>query len=214
MSPQALRCSGFARSEDLDPVGSAGSYRGVVLVEIPLPWPREITEHPALAPAAPALEAANVRLQGLVPDGHSAPGRRRLVSFTRPAGPFDRYDGRAWTPGSTCGAPATRAATASRPPPCCCPRARCGPTSTSTASSASPTARSTSTRPSGSTAAAPASTGPRSRRPTGRACAPWVGRGSATVEVVRLVPVPDCGKPPEEAPKSAPELRVSGFAAA
>jgi hypothetical protein len=36
----------------------------------------------------------------------------------------------------------------------------------------------------------------------------------ATVEVVRLVPVPDCGKPPEEAPKSAPELRVRGFAAA
>src|SRR5919106_341585 len=97
MSPQALRCSGFARSEDLDPVGSAGSYRGVVLVEIPLPWPGEITEHPALAPAAPALEEANVRLQGLVPYGHSPPDRRRLVSFSRPAGPFDRYEGRAWT---------------------------------------------------------------------------------------------------------------------
>src|ERR687891_553417 len=97
MSPQALRCSGFARSEDLDPVGSAGSYRGVVLVEIPLPWPGEITEHPPRAPAAPALEEANVRLQGLVPYGHSPPDRRRLVSFSRPAGPFDRYEGRAWT---------------------------------------------------------------------------------------------------------------------
>src|ERR671918_550137 len=97
MSPQALRCSSFARSEDLDPVGSAGSYRGVVLVEIPLPWPREITEHPALAPAAPALEAANVRLQGLVPEAQGPPGRRGVVSSPRPAGPFDRYDGRAWT---------------------------------------------------------------------------------------------------------------------
>src|SRR5918994_6296180 len=97
MGPQAFRCSGFARSEELDPVGSAGSYRGIVLVEIPLPWPREITEHPALAPAAPALTAAGVRLQGLVPDSHSAPDRRWLVSFTRPTGTFDRYDGRSWT---------------------------------------------------------------------------------------------------------------------
>jgi hypothetical protein len=36
----------------------------------------------------------------------------------------------------------------------------------------------------------------------------------ATVEVARLVPVPDCGKLPEQAPKSAPELRVTEFAAA
>jgi hypothetical protein len=36
----------------------------------------------------------------------------------------------------------------------------------------------------------------------------------ATVEVARTLPVPDCGKPPEQAPKSAPELRVTGFAAA
>ena len=36
----------------------------------------------------------------------------------------------------------------------------------------------------------------------------------ATVEVTRMLPVPDCGKPPEQAPKSAPELRVTGFAAA
>jgi hypothetical protein len=34
------------------------------------------------------------------------------------------------------------------------------------------------------------------------------------VEVARLVPVPDCGKPVSEAKKSAPELQVSGFAAA
>jgi hypothetical protein len=36
----------------------------------------------------------------------------------------------------------------------------------------------------------------------------------ATVEVTRLVPVPDCGKPLSEARKSSPELRVSAFAAA
>ncbi|MGH9260725.1 MAG: hypothetical protein ACRD08_12645 [Acidimicrobiales bacterium] len=37
---------------------------------------------------------------------------------------------------------------------------------------------------------------------------------TATVEVARLVPVPDCGKPPDQARKSAPELLVRDFAAA
>jgi hypothetical protein len=95
--PTALRCSSFARAEDLDPVGSAGSYRGIVLAEIPPPWPREIAEHPALAEAAVAIGAAGMRLQGLMPDGRSDPSRRRLMAFTRPGGAFDRYRERAWT---------------------------------------------------------------------------------------------------------------------
>jgi hypothetical protein len=93
----ALRCSSFARSEDLDPVGSAGSYRGIVLAEIPRPWPRDIAEHAALAGAAEALRAANMRLQGLVPDDRSDPHRRQLMAFTSPPGAFDRYRGRGWT---------------------------------------------------------------------------------------------------------------------
>jgi hypothetical protein len=95
--PTRLRCSSFARAEDVDPVGSAGSYRGIVLAEVPLPWPREITEHPALAVAAGALGAAGMRLQGLVPGERSDRQRRRLMAFTRPGGAFDRYRGRAWT---------------------------------------------------------------------------------------------------------------------
>ena len=91
------RCSSFARAEDLDPVGSAGSYRGIVLAEIPLPWPREITEHSALAGSAEALGAADMRLQGLVPDDGGDPHQRRLMAFTRPAGAFDRFHGRGWT---------------------------------------------------------------------------------------------------------------------
>jgi hypothetical protein len=91
-----LRCSSFARAEDVDPVGSAGSYRGIVLAEIPLPWPRDIAEHRALAMAAGALAGAGMRLQGLMPDERSDPRRRRLMAFTRPGGAFDRYRGRAW----------------------------------------------------------------------------------------------------------------------
>jgi hypothetical protein len=178
---EPFRCSSFARSEDLDPVGSAGSYSGVVLAEIPLPWPREVTEHPTLAPVAGALETANMRLQALAPDSHGNPDRRRLASFTRPAGAFDRHRGRSWTVADdrVTGAIAAIAA-------------------------------------SGGTTA-----GPNASRPETGGVPGGVDAGrhvlvctQATVEIVRIMPVPDCGKPPEPAPKSAPELRVSGFAAA
>ena len=311
----ALRCSSFARSEDLDPVGSAGSYRGIVLAEVTLPWPREITEHAALAQAAGALGAANMRLQGLVPDDGSDPHRRRLLAFTRPAGAFDRYRGRAWTvddarlgdavtaiaasgghdagpalpqPGDVAG-PDGRGrhvlvCTHGRRDACCGTLgtrlaldmrglgagARVWRTSHTGGHRFAPTALllpegtmwayldtgrlaavSERTLPLDEAARlyrgctgldcpevqaaerealrsigwswlnhrrrgeVVASAGGRSRvrldaeAPDGRRLA-----FEATVEVARTLPVPDCGKPPEQAPKSAPELRVTGFAAA
>jgi hypothetical protein len=307
MSPQAFRCSGFARDEDLDPVGSAGSYPGVVLVEIPLPWPREITEHPALAPVASTLKAANVRLQGLVPDSLSAPERRRLVSFTRPDGPFDRYEGRAWTVADDevteavemladsggSGGPEGDSTDAGRHVLVCTHGRRdacCGTLGTRLVQSLpglGAGVRVWRTSHTGGHRFAPTALllpegtmwayldldrlvgisdrtldldeaarlyrgctgldGPEvqaaerealramgwswlDHRRRGEVLASTDGQTrvrldaeapdgrrlafEATVEVVRLVPVPDCGKPPEEAPKSAPELRVSGFAAA
>jgi hypothetical protein len=95
--PLAQRCSGFARSEELDPAGTAGSYLGYVACDVPLPWPREITEHPDVSGAAPALAAAGVRLQGIVPDPASSPDRRRMLTCLRPDGPFHRYRTAAWT---------------------------------------------------------------------------------------------------------------------
>jgi hypothetical protein len=94
--PLIPRCSGFARAEGLDPAGTAGSYRGYVALDVPLPWPHEITDHADVAPAAPALAAAGVRLQGVVPDPGRSPDDRRLVTFVRPDGPFDRYRATAW----------------------------------------------------------------------------------------------------------------------
>lgn len=89
--PLAQRCADFARAEGLVPAGTAGSTRGFVLAEIPLPWPREITEHAAVTRAAPALTASGLRLQALVPGATSTPDRRDLVCMTRPPGAFDRY---------------------------------------------------------------------------------------------------------------------------
>ncbi len=94
--PLLPRCSGFARSEGLDPAGTAGSYRGYVALDVPLPWPHEITDHAEIAPAAAALTAAGLRVQGVVPDPGRSPDHRRLVTFVRPDGLFDRYRTVAW----------------------------------------------------------------------------------------------------------------------
>lgn len=95
--PLIQRCSGFARAEDLGPAGTAGSYRGYVALDVPLPWPSEITDVPEIAPAAAALAAAGVRVQGVAPDPGRSPAGRRMVTFLRPAGPFDRYRTASWT---------------------------------------------------------------------------------------------------------------------
>ncbi|HEX5944812.1 MAG TPA: sucrase ferredoxin [Acidimicrobiales bacterium] len=95
--PLIQRCSGFARAEELGPAGTAGSYRGYVALDVPLPWPSEITAHPEIAPAAAALSAAGVRFQGIVPDPGQGPAARRMVTFLRPGGPFDRYRTVRWT---------------------------------------------------------------------------------------------------------------------
>lgn len=302
------RCSGFAHEEELDPAGSAGSYEGFALDEIPLPWPREITEHPALVPVAAMLKEAGVRVQGLVPGDISAPDYRRVVWFSRPEGAFDRYRGTAWSvagdrvagvlsalagSGGTDAGPATMVAEAERHVLVCTHGRRdacCGTLGTRLAVALPGLGA-------GVQVWRTSHTGGHRFAPTAlllpegtlwayldldllvgvsdrsldvdeaarlyRGCAgldcpevqaverealraigwSWFDhrrRGEivaldgdstrvrlyaespdgrrlafeATVEVARLVPVPDCGKPVSEAKKSAPELRVSGFAAA
>lgn len=66
-STSDLACSALARRLGRDPIGSAGHYRGYLLVEWPLPWPRDLGEVPALSGVAAAVKAASWRLQGLVP---------------------------------------------------------------------------------------------------------------------------------------------------
>jgi hypothetical protein len=95
---RSLRCSAFAREERVDAVGSAGSYDVFVLVEHPLPWPREITDDPLMGEiAAAAARAAGhhrrVRLQALVPQVDGDPLRTAIV-YVRPDGPFVEYERR------------------------------------------------------------------------------------------------------------------------
>jgi hypothetical protein len=92
----ALRCSDQAREMALDPGGTAGHARAVLLVEVPLPWPKDIGDHPALATTvSPLAVALGARLQGLVPDPARAAAGEALVVLHR-AGPgpfrgFERY---------------------------------------------------------------------------------------------------------------------------
>lgn len=61
----SLRCAEWARAAAVDPLGTAGSYRGFLLVEWPLPWPADAADIPELNGMAPA----GVRLQLVVPRG-------------------------------------------------------------------------------------------------------------------------------------------------
>lgn len=64
-----LRCSTYIRSQGVDPVGTAGSYSGILVIDWPLPWPRDASEIPGLAEVADAARRTGVRLQVTVPQG-------------------------------------------------------------------------------------------------------------------------------------------------
>lgn len=75
--PPGPRCAEWARDEEVDPVGTASTTHGYLLVEWPLPWPRDLSEIEALEPVQAAAKAAGLRLQALLPvadgqdDGHA-----------------------------------------------------------------------------------------------------------------------------------------------
>jgi hypothetical protein len=85
-----VRCSDWARAEGIDPIGTSGSYDGYLLVEWPLPWPRDLGEVEQLTGLQPLLREARCRLQGLV--ARRGDDSRRVVHYRRPPGDaFVRY---------------------------------------------------------------------------------------------------------------------------
>jgi hypothetical protein len=80
---EAVRCSAWARSVTLDPGGTAGTPAGFVLVDWPLPWPRDINEVPDLAEVVGLARGLGLRVQGRVP----TPGAPRRVSVYRSPDP-------------------------------------------------------------------------------------------------------------------------------
>ncbi len=91
-----LACSEWARSQDLSPIGSAGHYRGYLLVELPLPWPSDVSQVAELAEVTGLADQAGLRLQAIAPAGGAVEGPRRLIYFagSQPgwAGPLSRQE--------------------------------------------------------------------------------------------------------------------------
>ncbi len=65
--------------EQVDPAGTAGSYAGFLLVDWPLPWPRDVSEIEQLADIAGISRESSVRLQAVLPQ----PERPLGVAFYR-----------------------------------------------------------------------------------------------------------------------------------
>ena len=84
----SLRCAVVSRDEGLDPLGSAGSYRGFLLVDWPLPWPSKLEEAPGITPIVATLKGTGIRLQGVVRPGAT---RRAALYLRSPGDGFAGY---------------------------------------------------------------------------------------------------------------------------
>ena len=98
----AVDLAGPFIGQGIDPIGTAGHYDAVLLVEWSLPWPRDIFDAEALAAAARAVAAAQERgerwrvLAAVPAAGEDTTGgygreyddHRRLVRYSQPAGPL------------------------------------------------------------------------------------------------------------------------------
>jgi hypothetical protein len=75
------RCSPWTRAQGVDPIGSAGSFDQLLLVEWALPWPSDVSEVEALAAAA---AHPGVRVMMVVPHADAAEdGLLRVVHHRR-----------------------------------------------------------------------------------------------------------------------------------
>ena len=97
-----VRCAPFHESLGVAPWGSAAAYEGFLFVEVPLPWPHDVTESGLFAdlvggtaPKVVAPDGRRWRPQALVL-GDPAAGVE-VLAFDRPAGPARPFRRRAWT---------------------------------------------------------------------------------------------------------------------
>lgn len=88
-----LRCVTQARALGADPAGSAVAKAAFLLLELPLPWPANISDHPAVVAAADAIAELGARVQGVVPTRINA-AQAQTVLYSRDNGPFRAYERR------------------------------------------------------------------------------------------------------------------------
>ncbi len=93
--PVDLRCSAQAHALGLDPAGTAVSASALLLVELPLPWPKDVAAHPAMESLRGVAGLADARIQAVVPDpDRAARGETEMMLHRQPSGPFTAYERR------------------------------------------------------------------------------------------------------------------------
>jgi hypothetical protein len=86
-SDAKVRCSDWARAAALSPIGTCGTYAGYLLVEIPLPWPRDVAQIPEAGEITALIAPLRYRLQAVIPADPATPApRRRVILHARPPG--------------------------------------------------------------------------------------------------------------------------------
>src|SRR5687768_10851849 len=76
----AFRCSPWTKAQGVDPIGSAGAFDALLLVEWPLPWPHDVSDVPQLAAAS---AAPGVRVMMVVPQGDQSDGGATIIHRRR-----------------------------------------------------------------------------------------------------------------------------------
>lgn len=76
----SLLCTNQTAALGEPPAGSAGSAERYILVDLPLPWPKKIDDHPAIR------VATNGRILAI--NGGERSDLATVISYERPAGPF------------------------------------------------------------------------------------------------------------------------------
>lgn len=98
-------CNCLAMERGLDPVGHAGSFADSIVIEVPLPWKRDLYYDDKVLPAGARdlLELWNKRYEEtgeynhrplvIAPDAaYSQEGFRRVMLYTRPAGRIAQFE--------------------------------------------------------------------------------------------------------------------------
>ncbi len=76
-----------------DPGGTAVASDSFLVIEVPLPWPNDIGDHPAVVAAMDEVKAVGARVQGVVPPREDA-DQAQAVLYSHDGGAFVRYERR------------------------------------------------------------------------------------------------------------------------
>jgi hypothetical protein len=82
VTSETLRCSAWTRANQVSPIGSAGSYRGYLLLEIRMPWPSDIGETRLVSSIQEVTNRSGLRAQAIL-DATSR--QRRMVAYLNPS---------------------------------------------------------------------------------------------------------------------------------